>query len=440
MRRMTRGLLVCVLGACSTPAPSTTSPAAAPSGAPVVTPGSGSGTRVVWTRTLPPQASSLHRIAVAADGLVVTGAFDEPLDLGGGSLGKHGWYVAKLDRDGKHVWSRAVPIDSGGIQALAVAGDGSIWLGGAGRLEHASTRSVGRGNFLARYSAAGELVLSRELGPLASALVADRKGVMFVGHSTDAPDVGGGRLTCQRGLVVARFALDGAHAWSRCAETSLYSQYERGALLANGDLAVCVSFKDDLAIDGTTYRAAPTSAGKIFEPDVLLLRLAAGDGRTVWASQIGAWGQEWCDAMVAAPDGDVVVAGFGNALAGAPDDPDDNYADGAIAKLAAADGKRVWGWSQPRPLLRFKSVAVDAHGRTVAFGVSGTQATLFVMPASGSGIAQTPLGGLFDVMALVRDGADLVAIGEATSGVQLYGTPLGATSGTSLAIVRFRVP
>jgi hypothetical protein len=64
--------------------------------------------KALWTAHVPGQK---HNGSLAVDGggnLFLTGIIDEPMDFGGGAIGKGGdGFIAKLSDGGEHLWSRA---------------------------------------------------------------------------------------------------------------------------------------------------------------------------------------------------------------------------------------------------------------------------------------------------------------------------------------------
>ena len=77
-----------------------------------------------WSKVLvgdPKVGTGANHVAVdGSDNIVIAGQFSGPADFGGGPLSPDGGvFLLKLDKDGKHLWSRGYPFGDGGIRAIA---------------------------------------------------------------------------------------------------------------------------------------------------------------------------------------------------------------------------------------------------------------------------------------------------------------------------------
>jgi hypothetical protein len=137
-----------------------------------------------WTRTFGADGDDfIAAIAVGPDGSIyATGDIEGYVDLDPGpgtdfhgAEGESASFLLKLDASGSFVWAKTLPeqSDDGGGEgrALAVANDGSLYLGGVfgGTVDldpGPSTFSVsaGRAGFLVKLTARGEFVWGRALG------------------------------------------------------------------------------------------------------------------------------------------------------------------------------------------------------------------------------------------------------------------------------------
>ena len=173
----------------------------------------------------------LESVAVDNNGAVaVCGYYAGTVDLGGGALPSaigNDIFLAKLDSDGDHVWSKSFggANDQEGT-AVAVGAGGAIFAGG--RFEQTVnfggstlTSSGGHDVFIAQFTSAGAHSWSKRFGSsldqTATSLAVDDSGnFVAVGNFASTIDFGGGTLTNNGSddVFVARFSSDGSHVWS----------------------------------------------------------------------------------------------------------------------------------------------------------------------------------------------------------------------------------
>jgi FlgD Ig-like domain len=149
--------------------------------------------------------------AVASDGpgnVVVTGQFDGAVDFGGGPLTGAGFgdiFVAKLDADGNHLWSkrfgdgvaqsgRAVSADGSGDVVITGEFGGTVNFGGG------PLAAAGYDIFVAKFDAGGNHLWSRRFGDFnyqgGTSVALDGSGdVTISGALEGSVDFGGGPLT-----------------------------------------------------------------------------------------------------------------------------------------------------------------------------------------------------------------------------------------------------
>ena len=152
--------------------------------------------------------------SLAVDGTTVyVGGYTKGA-LGGANQGDKDVFVARLDADGKQVWLRqtgSAGEDKG--MAVAVSG-GAVYLAGmtAGEL---GTSAGGIDGFLARYSAGGDAVWTKQFGTAASdevwGMAADPAGGVDLAGYT-AGDFAG-TLNGDKDILVARADADGVLTW-----------------------------------------------------------------------------------------------------------------------------------------------------------------------------------------------------------------------------------
>ena len=224
------------------------------------------GGGVVWARRFGNNVAQNGKgIAVDDVGNVyVTGSFSGTIDFGGGALTSAGGtdvFVAKLDKDGNHVWSRqfgdasaqsgkAVAVDKGGNVVVAGEVAGSIDFGG-GPL----TSAGGNDLFVVSLDATGNMVWGKIFGNNAAqsaggVAVDDIGNVYVAGPFAGKIDLGGGLLTSAGGndIYVAKLTQGGLHLWSRGfgasgADVARDISVDRfGGVVIVGDFAGSVNF------------------------------------------------------------------------------------------------------------------------------------------------------------------------------------------------------
>jgi hypothetical protein len=179
----------------------------------------------------------------AADHVVVAlvGA-SQSVDFGGGPLengGAQNPYLAELDAEGRHVWSRAFATPGeAGVSAVAIAPDGDILVSGStygvdlggGMLESAGALDA----YVGRLSPTGEHRWSKRFGSawhdLGGRVATDADGnVYLAAYYSRSWSFGGGLLPWANGtgsLAVAKLDPNGGHLWSHgyAAPTGLAGQ------------------------------------------------------------------------------------------------------------------------------------------------------------------------------------------------------------------------
>jgi uncharacterized protein (AIM24 family) len=199
-----------------------------------------------------------RKIAVDNDGnTILAGEFSGNLDLGGGSLGsfnEYGFFVAKLDANGNHVWSKGFTTNQGlQLADIAVAPDGSVLLAGS-----------------------------------------------FNGSL----DFGGGELTGQSfyDIFLAKLGPDGSHRFSkRFGDPNTYPYCAGVAVDGEGNVYLSGSFEASINIDGE----ALTSVGNL---DVFLAKFDPNGG-LIQTGSFGGSDSQQVSAMAVDRWGNVVLAG-----------------------------------------------------------------------------------------------------------------------------------
>jgi hypothetical protein len=180
----------------------------------------------VWAKAFPSTTTELrpNRIALDKDGnIFLAGGSIGTIDFGGGPLqhqngiGVYDAYLAKLDPDGKHLWSKSFgDSDEQWIDSVAVDKDGNVivlgsFLGamdlGGGKLVSQGGNEFGGDVFLAKFSGAGTWLFNQRYGDgahqMAQSMTIDSSGAVIVcGELKGSIDFGGGALTSEGGTDI----------------------------------------------------------------------------------------------------------------------------------------------------------------------------------------------------------------------------------------------
>ncbi|MDI1476534.1 hypothetical protein [Polyangium sp. y55x31] len=218
----------------------------------------------------------------AQGNVFVTGSLKGAVDFGGGvltSAGDADVFVMKLDPNGGHVWSRrfgdavfqeakGVAIDNTGNVVITGWFDGSLDFGGA-----PLTSVGGYDGFVAKLDTNGNHVFSRRFGgpgnQVPRAAATDGTGnVVITGGFDGSVDLGGGPLTSAGGddVFVAKLDSSGNHVWSRrYGDADGQNGYDT-AIDNAGNVVITGAFSGAMLVGGV----ALTSAGS---SDIFLAKL-----------------------------------------------------------------------------------------------------------------------------------------------------------------------
>jgi len=309
---------------------------------------------------------------------VVVGSFAGSVDFGGGSLTSEGGndvFVAKLGPKGEHLWSKrfgnwneqvgfGVAVDSDGNILLTGMFDGSIDLGGD-TLTSAGTKDV----FLAKLNRDGGHIWSKKFGDgtnqIGQSVAVDAHGnVALCGSFEGTLNFGSGELTSggKTDIFVATFDATGKRRWDKRFGDTSAQECNSVAMDADGNVAITGSFTGWVNFG----KGQLQSAGGL---DVFLAKFGS-DGAVLWGHGFGTVTEQSGQSVAMSPDGGVVVGGYFsgsiNLGGGALTDP--GTSNIFLAKFDSAGThawSRAYGDAEAQIL---ESVAVDGCGDVLATG------------------------------------------------------------------------
>jgi len=232
--------------------------------------------------------------------ILIVGHFEGEIDFGGGALSSAGGqdaYLAKLDSNGAHIWSKAYG-DTAQQRALSVATDGSgnvLLAGGyAGTLTLGMstilTSAGGEDGFLAKLNSIGAVIWAKSFGDAAeqhaSVVAVDSLGnVLVAGQMDGSVDFGAGPVASAGAtdLFGASYDANGTLKWAspfgdvqdQCSGTCPISL----AFDLSNAIVVAAGFEGTIDLGGGPL----TSAGG---SDVLLAKIGSG-GAHLFSTRFG---------------------------------------------------------------------------------------------------------------------------------------------------------
>jgi hypothetical protein len=334
--------------------------------------------------------------AIATDnaGNVILAGDGGAIDFGGGNLKGPGVFVTKLDANSTHVWSKSFA-DSAVVTVSAVAIDvfanvaitgsfaDAIDFGG-GALQSASSQDV----FVAKLDANGEHLWSRRLGgpadQIASSVASDALGhVLVAGYFAGSMDAGGNALTSagiQDAFVGKLDASSGTPLWlKRVGASGSLARAYGVAVDGTGNVLVVGTFTGSVDFGGGVL----TSNGS---GDVFVVKFDA-NGAHQWSKRFGDASDQQAMSIAVDSAGNALVTG---AFAGSAD-----FGCGALTSaggkdifLAKLDPVGACTWAKhfgDASDQQATSVAVDAAGNVVLTGGIAGQVDFGGGPLAGFG-------------------------------------------------------
>ncbi len=320
-----------------------------------------------------PDNQTLTTMRGCADGVVLAGqAPPGSLDLGGGPFTDE-FFLASLDGEGAHRWSRGVPVlvqdghlvaidmtcDAAG--SMVVTGDyrGGIDLGG-GPVMPADLYD----GLVARYDPKGALLWSYTFGTTAassgrglSVRYTPEGEIAVVGSYSGSVDFGGGPLAADDDDAMA-LLLSGAgeHLWSRSLGAAGLQYGNAVAVDKAGRVAVGGVFLDSATFGDDTYvntfpDSNPETDGTLYDG---FLGLLGAQGDLEWSLQVGSKLDDDIFGLHFRAAGGLMMIG---------------YTKDAFTVREHIGDKPGWSWSTPQ--IRYGDWAVDEQSVVIAAGVSG---------------------------------------------------------------------
>lgn len=276
-----------------------------------------------WAKAFqdPNQVIANDLVVGATDTAVIAGAFYNTTDFGGGpvtSLGQNDAYLAKLDANGNHVWSRRFGgTGTDGYNGVAVDPAGNVVAGG-----------------------------------------------VFNGTS----DFGAGALTSMGSdVIVAKYDTNGNTLWTKSYGDGATQQANAVATDANGNILVGGHFASLMTFGG----AAPIASGSPFLYNGFVVKLSPA-GSEIWSKSLGTpTPNEILSSLVVDAAGNVYALGYysGTTNVGGPDLPTVPVGTtGIFVVKMDANGNHVWSRGfVPTATFAFPGhVVVDAAGNVYA--------------------------------------------------------------------------
>lgn len=276
----------------------------------------------LWSRRFGDNAEQRpHAVAASQNGEVfIVGEFGGRINFGGAELQSSGQYdvfVAKLDSDGGHLWSRrygsALSETARGVALDPATGDPLVvgWFGGSINFGVGSLTSAGGSDvFVVRLSSSnGSPVWFRGYGGASSeqatSVDVDPVGGVVVGGSFQgAFDFGSVSLMADGGTsaFVAKLSADGDPVWAKQAHGPAFSEVE----------SLAVDFAGNVVVSGRFESSMTFGCGSMPSVDFEDIYLAKLDslGNCTWSKRFGGPWYDYDTSVAVGPDGHVLLTGL----------------------------------------------------------------------------------------------------------------------------------
>ncbi|WP_437571041.1 hypothetical protein [Sorangium sp. So ce542] len=326
-------------------------------------------------------------VAIGSDGsAIITGYFSGSINFGGTTQSSGGGvdvFVAKLDPDGAHLWSRsyggvsnqyanAVAVDASDNVALVGHFAGTLSLGGSCP---SMTSAGGNDVFIAKLDPMGACLWNRRAGSSAAqqygyGVTVDGAGsVIAIGSFAGSADFGTGTKTSagQTDIFVAKYDSAGTSLWSNTYGDTADQYGYAVASDATGNVFIVGYFSSTLTFGGEVL----SSSGGY---DIFVGKLDSA-GNPLWGKRFGGPGDQFSNGVAIDGDNNLVITGsfagatnFGGASLSSTGD-----SDLFIAKLNGATGGHIWsyGFGGASGEVGY-AVAIDNLEHTIVTGSYGS--------------------------------------------------------------------
>ena len=268
-------------------------------------------------------------VSIAPNGDVVLAAATEG-NLASSNQGHRDVYMARHSATGELLWSK----QTGGPRndsplGVSVAPDGSIYVGGFTEGDFASPNQGSADVWLARFDSDGNELWRRQFGSeqwdRGFDVASFDGGAYITGYSAGSLDPG----TDLGGFdgFAAKFDADGNQQWTRHIGTDATDWGQGSALAPDGGLYFTGYTEGDLG---------DSNAG---DKDLFVVRIRP-NGSLAWATQLGTEALDWTQGVGLGPDGGVLLAGSteGDFAADSAGERD------MIVVSIDAEGNEEWRW------------------------------------------------------------------------------------------------
>ena len=287
--------------------------------------------KTLWAKAFGDSADQYgNSVAVDTAGNVfITGRMVGTVDFGGGAPGvsagdNDNLFVAKLDTDGKHVWSNAFGDDSAQIgYGVATTPDGDVVVTGslAGAIDFGggvNFQSAGNTDiFVAKLAGDGGAVMwghhygdNQDQSGNGVAVGADG-GIVITGGMIGKCNFGDGNFDAKtkNNVFVAKLHADGTHQWSHDYGSDADNQVGYGVAVDPAlNILVVGYLKGTLSFGGGAPMLSDSANANSGNTDIFVAKLSA-NGAGVWARSFGDLNDQTAWAVTADPVSNVYVGG-----------------------------------------------------------------------------------------------------------------------------------
>ncbi len=228
--------------------------------------------------------------------------------LGGGDI-----FLAKFSPAGAYLWAKRYGDASFQVGwALATDASGNVFMAGhfVGSVDFGggplSSTAGGQDVFLAKLDANGSHLWSKRFGDsdtqTAADLATDASGnVFFAGFFSGSIDFGGGGLSGSQDIFLAKLDANGSHVWSQDFGDGFMQSCQGVAADGSGNVYICGQYEGSVNFGGLTL--TPND-----EADVYLAKFNAA-GAHQWSQSFGSGFTETAGGVATDPAGNVYFAG-----------------------------------------------------------------------------------------------------------------------------------